>query len=41
MLFGRYIAKDPRVLHATVKDLGLDDMESFERSETTATLQDL
>ena len=41
MLFGKYIAKDPRVLHATVKDLGLDDLEPFEQIEERATLQDL
>jgi CubicO group peptidase (beta-lactamase class C family) len=41
MLFGRYVAKDPRVLHATVKDLGLEDMEPFEAVEKHATLQDL
>lgn len=41
MLFGRYVAKDSRVLHATVKDLGLDDLEPFLDIETSATLQDL
>lgn len=30
MLFGKYVAKDARVLHATVKDLGLEDLEPFE-----------
>jgi len=41
MLFGKYIAKDPRMLHASVKDMGLDDMEPFEEIEKRATLQDL
>jgi CubicO group peptidase (beta-lactamase class C family) len=41
MLFGKYIAKDPRLLHATVKDLKLDDLEPFEKLEDRATLQDL
>ncbi len=41
MLFGKYIAPEPRVLHATVKALGLDDMEPFEKVEERATLQDL
>jgi len=40
MLFGKYIAKDPRLLHATVKDLGLEDLEPFEPIEERATLQD-
>lgn len=29
------------MLHATVKDLGLDDVEPFEKIEERATLQDL
>jgi CubicO group peptidase (beta-lactamase class C family) len=41
MLFGKYIANSPKVLHATVKDLGLDDLEGFEAIEERATLQDL
>lgn len=41
MLFGKYIAKSASVLHATVKDLGLDDLEPFEQIEERATLQDL
>ncbi|MCL4849818.1 MAG: serine hydrolase [Bryobacteraceae bacterium] len=41
MLFGKYIAKDPRMLHATVEDLRLEDLESFEQIEKRATLQDL
>lgn len=41
MLFGKYVAPEPRVLHATVKQLGLDDMEPFTPVEESATLQDL
>jgi CubicO group peptidase (beta-lactamase class C family) len=41
MLFGNYVARDSRVLHATVKDLGLEDLEPFEPIEQRATLQDL
>ncbi len=41
MLFGKYIAPDSRVLHATVKALGLDDLDAFEGPEANATLQDL
>jgi len=28
MLFGKYLARSPKLLHATVKDLGLDDMDT-------------
>ncbi len=41
MLFGKYVAADARVLHATVKELGLDDAEPFLPIEERATLQDL
>jgi CubicO group peptidase (beta-lactamase class C family) len=41
VLFGKYVAKDSLVLHKTVKELGLDDLEPFEEIEQRATLQDL
>lgn len=41
MLFGKYIAKEPKLLHATVKQLGLDDLEPFRKVEESATLQDV
>ncbi|MDZ4800214.1 MAG: hypothetical protein SGI92_18815 [Bryobacteraceae bacterium] len=41
MLFGKYIATESRVLHASVKELGLDDMTPFTGPEQYATLQDL
>ncbi|MCX6623408.1 MAG: serine hydrolase [Acidobacteria bacterium] len=40
MLFGNYVARDPKVLHASVKDLGLSDLER-DPGEERASLQDL
>lgn len=41
MLYGRHVAKDPRLLHATVKELGLEDLRPFSKVEERATLEHL
>lgn len=41
MLLGNYVAREPRLLYASVKAMGLEDMEGFEGAEGSATLQNL